>query len=158
LQTQVPMGDQDARVAQLISGDVANSVSVHVRRGDYLSGVHAQHHGLCDESYYAQAFKEIRRTIERPRFFIFSDDPEWVESRQDLFNGAVIVGHNRSESAFQDLRLMSLCRGHVMANSSFSWWAAWLCNTKDKRVISPARWLRDGRPTPSLLPSTWVQL
>lgn len=152
------MGIEDSQVASRIMADRPRAVAVHVRRGDYLQGVHAEHHGLCGMDYYRRAFEHIREHIVDPLFFVFSDDPEWVASQRDLFGDAVLVAHNGPDAAFQDLRLMSLCRGHVIANSSFSWWGAWLAETPGAKVVAPARWLASGAATPTLTPPAWVRL
>lgn len=158
LQPLASLGEEDAHIAGMIQQDAGNAVAVHVRRGDYLTGVHALHHGTCGIDYYQRAFEKIRVVIERPRFFVFSDDPDWVRSRKDVFGEATLVEHNNTKTAFQDLRLMSLCRGHVIANSSFSWWGAWLSRSPGKLVIAPARWLGNGAPLPTLMPPDWVRL
>ncbi|MGE5450426.1 MAG: alpha-1,2-fucosyltransferase [Acidobacteriota bacterium] len=152
------MGEEDAKVASRIMADRHRAVAVHVRRGDYLLGVHAEHHGLCGMDYYRRAFECIREHIADPLFFVFSDDPQWVASQRDLFGDAVLVTHNGADAAFQDLRLMSLCRGHVIANSSFSWWGAWLTDSPNAKVVAPARWLANGAATPTLTPPEWVRL
>lgn len=158
LQPSAPMGPRDAHIAEQILSCPDQAVAVHVRRGDYLHGVHAAHHGTCDDAYYLRAFEHMRRHLVTPRFFVFSDDPDWVASRSDIFAGAMLVSHNRAENAFQDIRLMSLCRGHVIANSSFSWWGAWLSNHLDKQVVAPQRWLANGASMPFLVPAGWVRL
>lgn len=158
LQPITPMGPGDVSVAAKILSDPQSAVAVHVRRGDYLRGAHAAHHGVCDLDYYRRAFEQIRRRMGRARFFVFSDDPEWVRSRADVFGGADLVCHNGASTAFQDLRLMSLCRGHVIANSSFSWWGAWLASDDSKLVVAPARWLAGGASMPSLMPPDWIRL
>jgi hypothetical protein len=153
------MGAEDARVAGLIASDPHQAVAVHVRRGDYLAGVHAEHHGLCGLDYYQRAFVHIRAAMRSPRFFVFSDDPAWVASQTDVFGDAVLVAHNGPETAYQDVRLMSLCRGHVIANSSFSWWGAWLSDHENKLVIAPARWhLGRGGDAADLTPPEWLRL
>lgn len=158
LQPDVPLSEADSRVAALIRQSGNQAVSVHVRRGDYLVGVHATHHGVCEETYYSRALSHLRGEMGALRLFVFSDDPEWVQGRSDLFGDATVVSHNRGLTAFQDLRLMSMCRGHVIANSSFSWWGAWLSRASDKKVIAPLQWLRDGRALPDLIPRDWVRL
>jgi hypothetical protein len=152
------MGAEDASVAELIKSSGSRAVAVHVRRGDYLVGVHAAHHGVCDDDYYRTAFAWMRERLPSPQFFVFSDDPQWVASRPDLFEGAIQVLHNGPEQAFQDIRLMSMCSAHVIANSSFSWWGAWLSNGRSDLVVAPARWLADGSSVPRLLPSSWSRL
>lgn len=158
LQPSEPMGLRDVQIAEQILSCPQHAVAVHVRRGDYLHGVHGAHHGTCDDAYYLRAFEHMRRQLAAPRFFVFSDDPDWVASRSDIFGGAMMVSHNGAERAFQDVRLMSLCRAHIIANSSFSWWGAWLSSHPDKRVVAPKRWLANGASMPSLVPAEWVRL
>lgn len=158
LQPSVPMAPHDLHIADQILSCREQAVAVHVRRGDYLHGVHAAHHGTCDDTYYLCAFEHMRRQLMTPRFFVFSDDPDWVTSRSDIFGGAMLVSHNGEGSAFQDIRLMSLCRGHIIANSSFSWWGAFLSGHPDKLVVAPRRWLASGASMPFLMPAGWVRL
>jgi hypothetical protein len=156
LQPDVLMGVEDERIARMMNDSV--SVAVHVRRGDYVAGPHARQHGVCDLRYYREAVACMRRELRAPRFFLFSDDPEWVRGHAELFGDAVVVSHNEGVDAFQDLRLMTLCQGHVIANSTFSWWGAWLCDRTDKLVVAPTKWFDGGEPTPTLIPPTWRRL
>lgn len=157
LTPSVPMSVQDEALAGMLQD--GPGVSVHVRRGDYVSNAKAhQNHGLAPLTYYAQAIGRMHEKLPHARFFVFSDDLEWARGHLPLPEDAVYVGHNGSENAFQDLRLMSLCTGHVLANSSFSWWGAWLSRAPDKQVIAPARWFADGRSTPDLIPSGWERI
>jgi hypothetical protein len=155
----IAMDAEDARVAGLIASDPHQAVAVHVRRGDYLSGVHAEHHGLCGLEYYQRAFVHMRASMQSPRLFVFSDDPDWVALHASVFGDAFLVAHNGPLTAYQDLRLMSLCRAHVIANSSFSWWGAWLSDHESKLVIAPAKWhLGSGGDAADLTPPEWVRL
>lgn len=152
------MTSKDAEVAALIEAAGKASVAVHVRRGDYLKSVHRAHHGVCSDEYYIRALSYIKARLGGARLFVFSDDPDWVSTRSDIFTNAVVVRHNSQEDAFQDLRLMSLCQSHVIANSSFSWWGAWLSSGGEKLVIAPTCWLADGWQAPDLLPAGWIRL
>lgn len=136
-----------------------NSVSLHVRRGDYVMNEKIRAvHGFCDLAYYHRAEDRVARTIKNPHFFVFSDDPEWVADHIKLHHPARYISHNGS-MAHEDLRLMSCCRNHVIANSSFSWWAAWLSRTPDKLVIAPDRWFNDPSvDTDNLIPPDWQRL
>ena len=114
-----------------ISG--TNSVSVHVRRGDYLKvggGI------ALDKRYWENAIKEMREKVDNPVFFFFSDDIDWC---RQSFGGNDIrfIDWNKGKQSFRDMQLMSLCRHNIIANSTFSLWASWLNNNKDKIVISP---------------------
>ena len=134
------------------------SVSLHVRRGDYLSAGFASMYGnLCPVDYYRRAMDYIRERVEAPVYYIFSDEPEWVRENLPLPSGAVLVDWNTGTDSWQDLYLMSCCRHHILANSSFSWWGAWLSATPDACVVAPATWVR-GMEAPDVVPSTWIRL
>jgi hypothetical protein len=135
------------------------SVSVHVRRGDYVTQKAAANtHGVCQLEYYYAALDTIKQIVPNPHFYVFSDDPDWCKSNLTFPGSAVFVDHNSDTTAFQDMQLMSRCRHHIIANSSFSWWGAWLNPRKDKRVIAPKRWFMDDRSTVSLTPAEWIRL
>jgi glycosyl transferase family 11 len=140
--------------------EARGAVSVHVRRGDYASDpvTHAAH-GLCPLDYYHRAAAYVAERVRDPFFVIFSDEPAWTRAHLDLGPGALVVDHNGASDAAEDLRLMSRCRHHVIANSTFSWWGAWLNPDPKKIVIAPARWFADRtRDTRDLLPGGWVTL
>lgn len=153
----------DARNAEWlgrIQGDPL-SVSVHLRRGDYVAVAKAgDTHGTCDASYYARAIAHLRAlTGTPPRAYVFSDDPAWVRANLRLDAEMEVIGHNGPTAHYEDLRLMSACRHHIIANSTFSWWAAWLDARLDKIVIAPQRWFATDRlVNPDILPGDWVRL
>jgi hypothetical protein len=152
-----PAGPRDMAVNEKIVATA--SVSLHVRRGDYVTHKAAAGvHGTCSVSYYQKALAKIASLVRNPHFFIFSDDVEWARSSIATPGPNTFVDHNGPEAAFQDLRLMSLCKHHVIANSSFSWWGAWLNPNEEKVVVSPQAWFADGRATRTLIPSTWIRL
>jgi hypothetical protein len=135
------------------------SVSVHVRRGDYVSLSSASaYHGLCTLDYYTKALEYIRERVRAPTLFVFSDDPDWTSANLQSPFPTYYINHNTSEKAFQDLRMMTHCNHHVIANSSFSWWGAWLADSSKQIVVAPAKWFQANRPTPDLLPSHWARL
>ena len=119
------------------------SVSVHVRRGDYLEKEEI-YGGICTEAYYKSAIEYMQRKRKESRFFLFSNDPEWVREwvnanyRGD--NRFVIIEGTQEETGYLDLFLMSRCKNHIIANSSFSWCGACLDENPRKRVIAPAKW------------------
>lgn len=151
------LSSRDVEIANQISQ--SNSVSVHVRRGDYVNNPSATaHHGTCTPEYYQRALALIGATHMEPHLFVFSDDTEWSRIALSLPGRVTFVDHNGPDAAFQDLRLMSMCTHHVIANSSFSWWGAWLNPSPQQMVIAPSSWFADGRATPSLLPPNWKRI
>lgn len=137
----------------------AESIGVHVRRGDYASDQQtARIHGSCSLDYYQRALDYVAERCAAPRLFVFSDEPNWVKSRLQTDLPTHYVGHNRGADSFNDMRLMSACRHHVIANSSFSWWAAWLNPSSDKIVVAPRRWFAIERDCSDLIPARWTRL
>ena len=97
--------------------------------------------------------------VRNPHFFVFSDEPAWVKSNLRVDVPMTCLEHNGPEKGYEDLRLMSLCRHHIIANSSFSWWGAWLSDYSGKIVIAPQKWFkRDDIDTSDLLPESWLRL
>ena len=158
LRQELTLGDEHALtelpLARLMEGD--DSVSLHVRRGDYVSVARsATAHGTCPPEYYRAALVAIRASVPHPRVFAFSDDPDWVRAELRLDARAIHVSGS-GLSAAQELVLMSRCRHHVIANSTFSWWGAWLDARPGALVIAPQRWSsRQDRPPDGLLPLRW---
>ena len=140
----------------------SNSVAIHVRRGDYLEQADApRSHRVCGADYYHECLRLMVERVDDPRFFIFSDDPEWV-ARNILIPGNApfeIVTHNDEGKAHEDLMLISACRHQILSNSTFGWWGAWLNPNPDKIVIGPERWFRgDVFDTSELLPPGWLRV
>ncbi|MFO7681747.1 MAG: alpha-1,2-fucosyltransferase [Chloroflexota bacterium] len=137
------------------------SVSIHIRRGDYVANLHTnQLHGTCSIAYYQTSAAHIAQKVERPFFFIFSDDPAWAKENLRLPYPVTIVSpEDGSLNDYIELHLMSLCRHHIIANSSFSWWAAWLNPNPDKLVFAPKKWYRDPRrDNADIIPETWQKI
>jgi hypothetical protein len=134
-----------------------NSVAVHVRRGDFVSNWRGRRvHASCDRHYYAAAIARIRQSVSSPIFFVFSDDPQAVIDLQLVPEPFVIVNVYPRPPAFVELTMMSRCKYFVIANSTFSWWAAWLGTCSDKIVVAPSRWIQSAtQNTSDLLPDTW---
>ena len=137
-----------------------DSVSIHVRRGDYVSDQQtAAFHGICSVEYYHGAMRHIAARIERPQFFVFSDDPEWARANIRSSVPTTYVSHNDATRPHEDLRLMSACKHHIIANSSLSWWGAWLNPAMDKIVVAPRRWcLSPEWNTTNVVPASWVRI
>jgi hypothetical protein len=139
-----------------------NAVSIHYRRGDYLTNPLAQKVlGVLDAEYYQNAIERIKEKIENPFFYIFSDDTGWVENNPPTGENCQIMDRVTPEKHWHDMLLMSKCRHHIIANSSFSWWAAWLNSDPKKMVIAPKRWFADehmNANTTDLIPTTWTRI
>ena len=136
--------------------NAVNSVSIHFRRGDYITNSSAvDFHGICEPEYYQNAINEIKNKVTNPHFFIFSDDVEWVQENF-IIDNATIISNNTASDAFEDMRLMAACKHNIIANSSFSWWAAWLNNNPDKIVIAPKRWLKNIEI--DIIPVSWTKI
>ena len=139
------------------------SVSVHIRRGDYLiSGTGEKRiHGPLENSYYDEAIACIEEKTRQPHLFIFSDDITWAKEHLHFRLPASYVGHNDECTGFEDLILMSLCRQNIIANSTFSWWGAWLNRNPAIIVVSPAMWFHDvemNSRTGDLIPRQWIRM
>ena len=136
------------------------SVSLHIRRRDYISNpITQQVHGACSLDYYAAAIAQLNDRVENPHFFVFSDHPQWARASLKLQHPTTFVTHNGPDRNYEDLRLMSLCQHHIIANSTFSWWGAWLCANPDKLVFAPQKWFRTpDRNTKDLIPETWQRI
>jgi hypothetical protein len=149
---------RNAELARLIRQDV--SVSLHVRQGDYASDPKTlAYHGLCEPEYYFRAIENMRGHIPKFRLFAFSDDPQWVaRTLKPTHPEMVVVDHNPGDQSHNDLRLMSMCNHHIIANSSFSWWGAWLNSDPNKIVIAPSKWFANGPNTADLIPENWLRL
>lgn len=160
LQEFVPLEALDGLNGDIFSAArAANSISIHVRRGDYISNPETLRiHGICSLDYYRAAIAHFRALVVTPRFFVFSNDIAWARENLPLGEDAVYVEGNE-QSPEVDIFLMANCRHHVIANSSFSWWGAWLCNMPGQQVVTPFPWFNaPDMPAPDLLPAHWVKL
>lgn len=135
-----------------------NSVSLHIRRGDYVSSQKTnQFHGTCGLEYYQKAIDAITTKTKNPEFFIFSDDIEWAKNNLKIDCPIYFVS-DKSIPDYEELIIMSKCRHNIIANSSFSWWGAWLNNNQDKIVIAPQKWFNAPVDTSDLIPNSWTRL
>jgi hypothetical protein len=141
-----------------------SSVSIHVRR---LHGIadgkplayDINLHGACSLGYYEQAVEIIKSRVRNPQFIIFSDDPQWCKEHLNIASTAKFAADEGVVSDAEELQLMSFCQHHIISNSTFGWWGAWLGNNSGKVVIAPSRWFNSGRHrTPDLLPSGWITI
>ena len=131
-----------------------NSVSLHIRRGDYVQFSDTM--GLCSIDYYRSAMSFLRKKTKTPKFFIFSDDIEWAKSAFANETDCVFISEPW-ENSLCDISLMSTCRHNIIANSTYSWWGAWLNQNPEKIVIAPSKWLATGQHT-DIVPDSWIQM
>jgi hypothetical protein len=136
------------------------SVSLHIRRGDYASNALTQQvHGLCSMDYYRKAVAYIAQRVPDCRLYLFSDDHSWVRENLRFERPLTLIDHNDASRNYEDLRLMSLCRHNIVANSSFSWWGAWLNVNPARIVLSPERWFSDpALDSSDLIPESWTKV
>lgn len=136
------------------------AVSLHIRRGDYITNSGSnQYHGVCSLNYYRNAVQKLVQVIKNPNFFVFSDDLEWAKQNLKLEYPVTYVTQNGIERDYEDLLLMSQCKHHIIANSSFSWWGAWLNQNPNKIIIAPQKWFNDPSiNTDDLIPDGWVKI
>ena len=130
------------------------SVSMHIRRGDYLNRQDI-YGGICTEEYYRRAMAQmeeaLRRRGERPQYFVFTNDPDWAEEHFAGSGAVVVRGEGKPDgSGIEDMKLMSLCRHHIIANSSFSWWGSWLSREEGRLVMAPPRFINTSDGTDML--------
>lgn len=136
------------------------SVSIHVRRGDYVSNQRARaHHGQCGPAYYRTALERVRQRAGDLHAYVFSEDIAWAEANLALPGNVTFVEPFDRNLPYEDLRLMTACHHHIIANSSFSWWAAWLGAKEDSVVVAPERWSLVGSEEFSkIAPRSWIRL
>lgn len=135
------------------------SLGIHVRRGDYTKPETQAYHGICSMEYYQKAVEVMRKRTNIQEIFIFSDEPEWVQQHLTFAVPSTYISHNTGKNSYEDMRLMSLCKHNIIANSSFSWWGAWLNNHKNRIVIAPKVWIADKQVnTVDVLPVNWMKL
>jgi hypothetical protein len=155
-----PLCGKDKEIAGRI--EEVSSVAVHIRRGDYNQNPKAsQFHGCCNAEYYQKAIEYISQHIKRPHFFIFSDDMLWAKQNIRTMHSITFVDHNTPNYGWRDLNLMRLCKHNIIANSSFSWWAAWLNTSIEKLIVGPKQYYvkkAQNRRSKDLFPSYWVRL
>ena len=135
-----------------------HSVALHIRRGDYLAKVSLQVLGLVPIEYYKKSIALLSSKINDPVFYIFSDDIGWARENLKI-DSAVFVSGSITKHHIEDLYLMSRCKHNIIANSSFSWWGAWLNNNPNKIIIAPRKWFNKGpKDTQDLLPDEWIKI
>jgi len=136
------------------------SISVHIRRGDYVSDEHTNSiHGVCEVEYYQRAYTQLQSKLNAAHYFIFSDDIAWTKENLSFIKQKTFIELGAEIPDHEEMHLMSLCKHNIIANSSFSWWGAWLNQDPEKVVIAPKKWFVDeSRNTSDLIPEAWVRL
>lgn len=138
---------------------IEDSVSLHVRRGDYVSNPSTtKFHGVMPVEYYKKAIHFIVKKVEDPTFIVISDDTEWCKRNIKFPYPTIFIEHVDGKG-HEDMRLMSMCHHHIIANSSFSWWGAWLNASKNKIVVAPNNWFADKKVnTRDVIPKKWNKI
>lgn len=140
--------------------EIVNAVSLHIRRGDYVTNPEANSvHGTCNLNYYQEAIAHIRKFVDHPVFFIFSDDIEWAKKNIIIEEEIHFVDFTDASTNYEDIKLMSACKHNIIANSSFSWWGAWLNKNEEKIVIAPRKWFNvDYHKSDDIIPESWLRI
>lgn len=134
-----------------------NAVSIHFRRGDYITVQTAVNfNGICTIEYYKEAIELIKSKVKNPHFFVFSDDLSWVKENIAFEDPHTYVDGNAGEYSYEDMRLMAACKHNIIANSTFSWWGAWLNNNQDKVVVAPKNWFKTEKT--DIIPDRWIKI
>ena len=137
-----------------------NSVSVHLRRGDYISKPgNLEKYGVCSIEYYTGCLQRILNEGGSPKFYIFSDELDWVRANMSFPKGTTFVTRDGLNCDAEELFLMSACRQHITSNSTFSWWGAWLDREPTMVAYTPTTWfVSDERDCKDLVPHTWIRV
>jgi len=155
-----PLNSDNQTIADQIAE--CNSVSIHIRRGDYLNSVNSHVFAECSLSYFQQAIEYIKNNIKTPHFFFFSDDLSWVKNNFASLESSHFIDINHGKNSYNDMRLMSLCKHNIITNSTFSWWSAWLNQNPNKIVIAPKHFykneIKNKEIITSIYPTTWTLL
>lgn len=154
-----PIDNKNRKLLKLLSQ--TNSVSIHVRRGDYLlSELNKKIYGnICTVEYYKQAINYLESKVDNPQYFIFSNDIDWCRKNLNI-DGLYVDWNSDPRESFKDLHLMSNCKHNILANSTFSWWAGWLNQNSEKFVIVPSRFFNNAIVSnmETLIPPSWIRI
>lgn len=134
-----------------------NSVSIHIRRGDYIKNKNKKIYNILPIEYYRKAIKIITQNTKNPIFFVFSDDIDWCKCNLKKISRDLIF--IKKQDSYKDIELMKNCKHNIIANSSFSWWGAYLNQNKDKIVICPKKYYKsENKNTKDFMPSNWIKI
>ena len=155
---EFPAMDDENKALQADICNTINAVSIHIRRGDYVrSGVIGSVHGVLPITYYQQAISYLKSRYSELRYFVFSDDINWAKENLNL-EQVYFIGHNTGRESWKDMALMTKCTHHIIANSSFSWWGAWLAQ-RDGTTLAPAQWFNPRQVIFNIddyIPQNWI--
>ena len=151
----IDFSDETKRIESLIASET-NTIAVHVRRGDYLYNPNClAYHGVLGKEYYDEAIRMMNSTYTNPHYFVFSEDIEWCRENIKAPNVTIVGPECNDYKDTGHLYLMTKCKSHIIANSSFSWWGAWLGRTQ--WTIGPKQWKTDGTGSDIML-EEWVKI
>jgi hypothetical protein len=159
-QIKIPPNSNNQKIIDKINKS-ENAISLHVRRGEFADKNQFNDTiGTCNRAYYDNAISIMANINNKTDFFIFSDDIAWCKSEfNNMEQPTHFIDFNDSSTDYEDLRLMSLCKHQIIANSTFSWWGAWLNQNPDKIVIAPKKWFRGwDYDTKDLIPESWIRI
>ncbi|MGA2298743.1 MAG: alpha-1,2-fucosyltransferase [FCB group bacterium] len=153
-----PLSDRAKGYDELIQN--CNAVSLHIRRGDYVKNPRTNaFHGICGLDYYEKCIDIIENKVEKPHFFVFSDEPDWAKENLKLSHPAVYLDRQPQNKDAEDMYLFTHCKHHIIANSSFSWWGAWLSQNPGKIVLAPKHWLNlPYEKIKDIVPESWQKI
>ncbi len=133
------------------------SVAIHVRRGDYMKGVHFEMFGsVCTKEYFEEAINKLNKEVENPHFFVFSNDLKWVQENFKM-DKCTLVDCNKAKDSWKDMYLISNCKHNINSNSTFSWWGAWFNKNENKIVIVP-KYFINNLDTKDFYPEKWIKI
>jgi hypothetical protein len=133
------------------------SVSIHVRKGDYLLHPYSDYYATLESAYYNNALAALQDNLPQLKLYVFTDDPKWVKENLALPIPYTLISGVQTRSMYEDFQAMLSCKYHIIANSSFSWWTAWLSSRIGKKVIAPKQWFKNGpTDTQDLVPKSWL--
>lgn len=133
---------------------------MHIRRGDYLKEEVKKYHGILEQKYYDSAIEHINEQYNNVHYFVFSDDENFAKEQYGHLENFTIVEGN-TKDAWKDMALMSFCKHHIIANSSFSWWGAWLSESKESIKIAPKNWFNSeiaNFEINNIIPTNWIKI
>jgi hypothetical protein len=137
--------------------NTSESVSIHIRKGDYLLHPYADYYASLESAYYINAIAAIQEQHPLLKLFVFTDDPKWVKENLQLTTPYRLISGIETSSMYEDFQAMLSCKYHIIANSSFSWWTAWLSTREGKKVVAPKNWFKNGpTDTEDLVPKSWL--